>query len=95
LRVTIFSQGKVLKVDTTSGTCFVSDIFYILHNVLDLAIQSRTELVERFGLDVVICAQTADGLAVNAAFFAQLIGCDTFGLQCFPKIVECDHLDAP
>ena len=59
----------------------IRDIF---GNVSDLAGQYGTQLVQSLGLHIIVGPETADGFAVNAAFFSQLIGGDAFFLHQHP-----------
>ena len=59
----------------------VRDIF---GNISDLAGQNGAQLVQGLGLHIIVGPETADGFAVNAAFFSQLIGGDAFFLHQHP-----------
>ena len=59
----------------------IRDIF---GNVSDLAGQHGTQLVQSLCLHIIVGPETADGFAVNAAFFSQLIGGDAFFLHQHP-----------
>ena len=59
----------------------IRDIF---GNISDLAGQYSTQLVQSLGLHIIVGPETADGFAVNAAFFSQLIGGDAFFLHQHP-----------
>ncbi len=67
---------------------FVGDV---LRNVLQAAVQRRTQFVQRLCFHVVIGPQTPDGLAVDAAFLPKLVGGNTPFLHHIPQLIKNNH----
>ena len=67
----------------------------ILRNVLQLAVQNGTQLVQRLGFYIFIGFQAADGLAVDVAFFPQHIGGNSLFFHGYPKSVKNNHIATP
>ena len=68
---------------------------YVFCYVFQFAVQSAAQLIQRFGFDVFIGAQTAYCLAVDAAFFSELVRGNILQLHCFPQSVKSNHLYNP
>lgn len=63
-----------------------------LGDILQLAVQHRTELIQRFGFDIIVGPQAADGLAVDSAPFPELVGGHVSQRHGFPKPVKSYHI---
>ena len=69
---------------------FVGNIF---RNIRKRTVQRGTQLIERFGLHVVVRLQTPNGLTVDPTVLSELIGRDALLLHNCPKTVKNDHSD--
>ena len=67
---------------------FVGDVF---RDVLQAAVQRRTQFVQRLCFHVVIGPQTPDGLAVDAALFPELIGGNSLFFHHIPQLIKNNH----
>ena len=67
---------------------FVGDV---LRDVLQAAVQRRTQFVQRLCFHVVIGPQTPDGLTVDAALLPKLVGGNTFFLHHIPQLIKNNH----
>ena len=75
-------ESRLHSLCVEAALCrIVRDIF---GNISDLAGQYGTQFVQSLGLHIIVGPETADGFAVNAAFFSQLIGGDAFFLHQHP-----------
>ena len=76
------NQSRLHNLCVEAALCrIIRDIF---GNVSELTGQYGAQLVQSFGLHIIVGPETADGFAVNAAFFSQLIGGDAFFLHQHP-----------
>ena len=73
----------------------VLHFFHILRNLIQAAVQSLAQLVERFCFHVVVCPESPDGFAVNPTPFPKLIGSHLLALHGLPKPVEFNHVPIP
>ena len=67
-------------------------VLNILCNIFQSALQNGAELVQCLGFHIIVCPKPADGLAVDAAFFPELIGGDTLFRHGFPQPIEFNHI---
>ena len=61
-----------------------SYVWYKFRNVLKSARQNQAQFIKRFGFDILIGPETANGLAVYAAFLSQLISGYATTFHCCP-----------
>ena len=69
-------------------------VWYKFRNVLKSARQNQAQFIKRFGFDILIGTETANGLAVYAAFLSQLKLSVVLAFAC-PKISCTLLISAP
>ena len=66
--------------------------FLVFSNIIQIAMKSRTQLIQSFCFNIFICSKSADRFAVNPAFFSKLIHRNTAAFHSSPQAMKDNHL---